>query len=472
MIVVRFARDLRLEDNAVLAAAAERGPVLPVLVLDGTTLESLARCRHRAAFFAGAVRALDDALRERGSALVVRRGDAITELTAAAREAGARGVLWSARYDGSGARDDRALQAALEEAGFEAHAVDDAPAVPPEAIERDDNGYRAFRPYLDRWHAIPIPSYDRPILLRFATADVRSDALPTPHELGASSAGEDANPRSAAARLRAFLADGARVYAAARHLPAEDGTSRLSAHLAYGTISLRSVVRATREALDNPFLLNEERRSLRVFVRSLALRDFFMQLGYFHPETDEEPLQERLRGFEFASDHPALEAWRTGRTGFPLVDAGIRQLAATGWMHPDARAVAASFLCFDLGVDWRVGRDEWDHWLIEDEPAVAQGNWQWIAGVGADLAAYPRIYNPVTQGRKCDPLGKYVRRWIPELASRSDREILEPEAEARRSQLSLSLFGDNGYPAPVVDHDVAAREFLERYKREVSVASS
>ena len=174
-----------------------------------------------------------------------------------------------------------------------------------------------------------------------------------------------------------------------------------------------------------------------------------------------------MRGFAFARSHPALDAWRSGRTGFPLVDAGIRELRATGWMHPRLRAIAASFLCFDLGVDWRVGRDEWDTYLIEDAPALAVGNWQWIAGVGADLAAYPRIYNPLKQARRFDPRAQYVRRWIPELAGIPDAAILDPLAAPRRRQLQLPLFGERGYPAPVLDHEQAARAFLARYAREV-----
>ncbi|MDP9017444.1 MAG: FAD-binding domain-containing protein, partial [Candidatus Eremiobacteraeota bacterium] len=143
----------------------------------------------------------------------------------------------------------------------------------------------------------------------------------------------------------------------------------------------------------------------------------------------------------------------------PLVDAGIRQLHATGWMHPRVRSIAASFLCFDLGVDWRVGMTEWDRHFIEDDPALSTGNWQWIAGVGADLAAYPRIYNPIKQAQRFDPLGIYVRRWIPELANRFNVVRLQGPTAA----LELPLFGANTYPEPVVDHEKAAREFLARY---------
>ena len=136
-------------------------------------------------------------------------------------------------------------------------------------------------------------------------------------------------------------------------------------------------------------------------------------------------------------------------------------------MHPRVRSIAASFLCFDLGVDWRVGRDEWDRYLIEDDPGLAAGNWQWAAGVGADLAAYPRIYNPAKQARRFDPSAQYIRRWIPELAGVPDVAILDPVAGRRERQIQLPLFTDRGYPPPILDHEAAARAFLERYGREV-----
>ena len=143
--------------------------------------------------------------------------------------------------------------------------------------------------------------------------------------------------------------------------------------------------------MGDAFLLAEERASLRMLVRALAQRDFFLQLAWFFEGARDEPLQAKMLAFPFARRHPLLGAWREGRTGYPLVDAGMRQLRASGWMHPRARQIAASFLCFDLAVDWRVGRDEWDRHLVEDEPALATGNWQWIAAVGADLAQFPRI---------------------------------------------------------------------------------
>ena len=466
MFICRFTHDLRLEDHAALAAAAEAGPVLPILVLDAELDQSLRRSPRRAAFFVAAVCALDASLRERGSRLVMRRGDAAEVLTRIARECGATGVAWSARYDGAGMQLDETLRAQLEEAGLQARLVHDAPAIAPEEIERSDDGmgYRAFQAYFERRRALPIPSFDRPLLMRFASAEIESDPLPQPSDFGSNAALPEASSSGAAAALEQFLSSSALLYATAQHVPAEDGTSHLSPHFSFGTISMRVAVRATLQRIDDPFLLNEERHSLRLFLRSLALRDFFLQLAWFHPETQQMALQERMRDFEFAQTHPALDAWCEGKTGYPLVDAGMRQLAQTGWMHPHVRAVAASFLCFDLGVDWRVGRDAWDRLLVEDDPAVATGNWQWIAGVGADLAQYPRIYNPETQARRFDPEARYIRRWLPEL----EHAPLATWQRKREETPMLPLFDGSAYPARVVDHGAAARAFLARYRERVS----
>jgi deoxyribodipyrimidine photo-lyase len=466
--VFAFSRDLRLTDHAGLAAAARHGDVVPVHVVDTVSLTRLRRSPRRAAHYCAAVRALDAALRARGSALIVRRGNPGQALRSLARAVGASVVGWSCGYDAKSIRRDRDLQSALEEAGLRALPVHDAPAVPPEdaAAGHRGDGYRAFVPYHARWRTL-IPAEDAGSAT-FAAVDIASEPLPFPEEFGGQAqTDEPAGEDDARARLTAFLAGPALQYGVARNVPAAGETSRLAAALSFGTIAAREVVRATRARAADPFLLVEERTSLKLYLRALAQRDFFLQLGWYHESVGEEPLQQKMRGFAFARSHRHLDAWRSGRTGFPLIDAGIRELRATGWMHPRVRAIAASFLCFDLGVDWRVGRDEWDHYLTEDDPALAAGNWQWIAGVGADLAAYPRIYNPLKQARRFDPSGHYVRRWIPELAGFPDAALLDLVPTRREPQLELPLFDGHGYPAPVVDHEAVARGFLERYAREV-----
>jgi len=469
-----FRRDFRLGDHAGLAEASRFGDVVPALFLDPALERRLERNPRRAAYYCGAVSSLREALRARGTTLVVRRGSLSGAVLRLARESRAETVVWSAAYDGATMERDRALQAALEEAGLRVSIVHDAPAVPPDdtAAARasdDGSGYRAFAPYVVAWRTIRRASYDASPV-RFAEVTLASEALPEPSAFGASPLAVDGIP-SEWATLEAFdayLAGAALAYRSARNVPAQNATSRLSAALSFGIVSARTLLARIDARRGDRFLLSEERASLDVLERSLVQRDFFLQLGWFFEETPDLALQARMRAFAFARSHPGLAAWREGRTGYPLVDAGMRQLIATGWMHPRVRLVAASFLCFDLGVDWRIGRDTWDDLLVEDDAALATGNWQWSAGVGADLAQFPRIFNPRKQARWFDPLGTYVRRWVPELANLPGPAALDPEAAAQRRQLALPLFDDNAYPPPVVDHEPAARAFLARYTAFVS----
>jgi deoxyribodipyrimidine photo-lyase len=462
-----FARDLRVHDHLGLAEAARAGEVVPVLIIDVAQTGRLRASPRRAAYFCAAVAALDAELRALGSRLIVRRGPTASTLRSLARGVGASTVAWSVRYDPREMRADRDLQAALEEAGVRVLPVHDAPVIPPEEtalVHRRGDGWRAFVPYFERWQSL-VPVAPAPAVT-FARVEIASEALPHPAEFGSTLAPPvDVDARAAADKLAGFLAGPVLAYGIARNVPSAGPTSELSAELSFGTIGPRTVVAAACARAADPFLLVEERTAIRLWLRSLAQRDFFLQLAWYNDALEEQPLQEKMRRFTFARTQPGLDAWRAGNTGFPLVDAGMRELRATGRMHPRIRAVAASFLCFDLGVDWRVGRDEWDLHLIEDSPALATGNWQWIAAVGADLA-YPRIYNPLKQARRFDPTARYVRRWIPELAGLPDAAILD--ARDDESQLALPLYGPRRYPLPMLDHEDAARAFLARYRREIA----
>ncbi len=455
-----------MRDHAGLAEAARHGALVPALIVDVRREARLRNSPRRAAYFCGAVAALATSLGASGSRLIVRRGPYAMTARRLARQAGADVVVWSAGYDAPTKRADRDLQSRLEEAGLRVVIVHDAPVVAPEeaTTERSggDAGYRSFAAYLAVWRTAlrPVARFET----AFSAPELESEAAPLPSEFGSDEPIPQAATEAAArAELDAFMSGPVLHYGAARNVPAEAGTGRLAAHLSFGTLAARSVVRLIDERAGDPFLLAEERVSLRAFARSIARRDFFLQLSWFFEGDRDEPLQVKMRDFPFARSHPAFAAWLDGRTGYPFVDAGMRQLRATGWLHPHARLVAASFCCFDLGVDWRRGRDAWDRWLVEDDPALANGNWQWVAGVGADLAAYPRIYNPTRQARRFDPEARYAREWIPEVAGLPAPEILEPQARRRRPQLMLPMFDGAAYPAPVVDHDTAAHEFLRRY---------
>ncbi len=377
--VYRFSTDLRLDDHAGLAASAARGEVLPVLALDGALQARLERSPRRAAFFCGAVEALDAELQERGSRLTALRGPAAGSLIAVAREVNAAGIAWSAAYDGEGAAEDRRLQSELEEAGVEAILVHDAPAIAPETIATaQGDGYRAFAPFFDRWWSLPVASHEQPLLLQFLAPRGDATPLPQPQDFGSSQQAADAGSARARALFERFLRDDVTRYQEAAALPAADATSQLGAHLSFGTISARTIARRCRERMGDPFALAEERASLKLFLRSLARRDFFLQLSWFHPETQNEALQEKMRGFLWASTHPALTRWAEGRTGYPLVDAGIRQLQQTGWMHP-LRSRGCGFVAV-LRSRRRLARGprEWERLLVEDDPA-------WRRGTGSGL---------------------------------------------------------------------------------------
>ena len=452
---------MRLGDHAGLAEAARFGDVVPAFVSDLDFERASERNPRRAAYLCGAVSSLRAALVARGSDLVVRHGPRVQTIVRLARETRASAVCWSAAYDAATMAADRALQAALEEAGFRASIVHDAPAIAPDdtaAVRSDDDGsgYRALAPYLAAWRARPRASYATRVTFAANVPPAGATVLPEHGEPVVSEA-------AALAAFDVYLDGPALAYRTARNVPAGERTSRLSAALSFGVVSARTVLAHVDDRASDPFLLAEERASLDALRDAIARRDFFLQLGWFFEGAPDAALQDRMHDFRFARSHPALDAWRAGTTGYPLVDAGMRELRAAGWMHPRVRLVAASFLCFDLGVDWRVGRDAWDALLVEDEPALATGNWQWVAGVGADLAQVPRIFNPARQARWFDPLGAYVRRWVPELARLPDADILDPAGAALRRQLALPLFDGTAYPAPVVDHATAARAFLARY---------
>ncbi len=437
---------------------------MPALVLDSPGDPRPARSARRTAFHASAIASLDRDVRLRGTQLVVRRGALETTILALAREAGATTITWCSAYDARSVARDGALRSILESAGFKVAIVHDAPAVAPEATaalraDGDDRGYRAFAAYEAVWaHVAREPVADRVV---FAAHDLVSDTSWRPNA-GEDCGDESPDPTIALAAFDRYLACPVLGYPSAHAIPAGEPTARVSAALSFGVLSARTLLARIDVRARDPFLLTEEKLALSAFARALIRRDFFLQLAWYFDVVEDAALQPRMRDFPFALDHPAFAAWCAGTTGYPLVDAGIRQLHATGWMHPRVRAVAASFCAFDLGIDWRVGRDVWDAHLVEDDGALATGNWQWIAGVGADLAQVPRIYNPRKQLREIDSLGTYVRRWLPELAHVNDADVFDTTALRDRSQLRLNLVA-NSYPTPVVDHDRAARAFLATY---------
>ena len=439
VVLVWFRRDLRLSDHPALHAAAERGAaVVPLFVLDPRLMTG--RDAPREAWFASTLGALAGELRVAGSPLIVRRGDPREVVAQVAREAGATAVHWSDDFTPYARRRDAAVTAALSTIGVEARGFPGTALVDPDTLRTSAGGFHTvFTPFHRAWSAIP------------STAPLAAPErlIPGPVLSGESAPEASEGVGHAAARqaLERFVRGSLVGYERGRDRVDHDSTSRLSVHLRVGAISPREVRHVVQRAAVRA---GRMRRPAEAFVRQLAWRDFFTHVLWHAPASRRRELRADRRDIAWRDDPKGLAAWREGRTGYPLVDAGMRELAATGVMHNRARLVAASFLTKHLLVDWREGERWFMRRLRDGDPAVNTGNWQWVASTGADALPAFRIFNPVVQGRRFDPDGAYVRRWIPELAAVAAAQIHEPWVAG----------GVPGYPAPIVEHGQARRRAL------------
>ena len=427
--VVLFTRDLRLHDNPTLRAALDASEtVLPLFVLDdGITRTRYGAAANRRAFLAESLVDLDASLRRAGAALDVRRGDVVAETVKAVRRVGAEAVFVSADVSPYARERERRLGAEVDLRVVDASFVVPAGEVAPSG----GTHYQVFTPYyrawLPAWRGEP---HGTPRAIRLPEgATAKPPAAPRKASLVPG--GESAGAESA----RRWLRDGLAGYGTGHDAVGDDATSRLSPYLHFGCVSARALATRARE------------RGGVAFVRQLCWRDFYAQLLWGRPETVRDDL--RPRGDRWVDDAERLEAWKEGRTGYPLVDAGMRQLREEGWMHNRARLVVASFLVKDLGIDWREGARHFFDLLLDGDVAQNVGNWQWVAGTGVDTRPN-RVFNPTAQLKRLDPDGAYVRRYVPELADVPSSDLSEPGLLAP------------DYPAQVVDHAEAVAAFRKR----------
>ncbi|MET8574094.1 deoxyribodipyrimidine photo-lyase [Streptomyces sp. NPDC005012] len=448
--VVLFTADLRLHDHPPLAAArAAADEVVPLFVRDPGVAAAGFDVPNRAAFLADCLADLDASLRRRGGRLVVRSGPVEREVAAVAAECGATEVHLAAGVTGYAHRREERLREALRGRGVEVRAHGAVTtAVPPGALTPSGTDhYAVFTPYFRRWSTeglrdvLPAPRSVRvpdavrgePLPSRDGTAGV-SPGLPP----GGETAGRE--------RLARWLRDGLDAYHERQDDLAGDATSRLSPYLHFGALSPVELVRGAREH-GGP--------GAEAFVRQLCWRDFHHQVLAARPDAsfrDYRTRGDRWRGEDEA--HEEIAAWREGRTGYPLVDAAMRQLRHEGWTHNRARLPAASFLTKTLYVDWRIGARHFLDLLVDGDIVNNQMNWQWVAGTGTDTRPH-RVLNPVVQGRRFDPRGAYVRRWVPELREVEDRFVHEPWRLPEERRVAL------GYPPPLVD----LADGLARFRR-------
>jgi deoxyribodipyrimidine photo-lyase len=450
-----FRRDLRLSGNPALSAAVERGGVVPCFVLDDAVLGR----RHHTAparlrFLRAGLEALDEDLRARGSHLVVRRGAAVDVLPALAHEAGADRVAWAREVSPLGRRRDAEVRAALDAARIAVQEFPGGLVVEPEALPGPGGGgYRVFTPFYRAWLGAPfasLPAAPR----RISGPDVGSETLGAlPEGSPPLAAGREAAEQA----LARFVASGAVAsYETDRDTVAVEGTSRLSAYLRLGMLSATEVGAALGH--------DASRGGGAAFWRQVAWRDFFHHILHHHPHVARGAMRPEFDRIAWDDRPAAFDSWTRGETGYPLVDAGMRQLAQEGWMHNRARLVTASFLVKDLLIDWRRGETWFMQHLVDGDPASNNGGWQWVAGTGADAAPYFRVLSPTRQAERFDPAGAYIRRYVPELRDVPDRFIHEPWRMGPEDERGARCRIGSDYPAPIVDHGVQRVEVLARYK--------
>ena len=416
-----FRRDLRLEDNTALTKALDQHKkVIPVFIFDANILEELPRDDARVSFIYKQLKNINEQLKEYNSGLVVRHGKPQNIWRELIREFKPRAIYFNKDYEPyAGKRDSKVREIAKQE-GIEVHAFKDQVIFEEDEVLKPDGGnYTVFTPYKNRWlkefeqAGLPEPSKTK--FKNLAKTDTEFPSL------------ESINFKPSTIKVREYSLAKLDNYARGRDLPAKDVTSYLSVHLRFGTVSIRDIVR-------------EVHKSFPVFLGELIWREFFMQILFHHPRVVSENFRQKYNGIEWRNNEQEFERWCRGETGYPMVDAGMRQLNQTGYMHNRVRMVTASFLCKHLLIDWRWGEAYFAKKLLDYELSSNNGNWQWAAGTGCDAAPYFRVFNPAEQQKKFDKSHNYVKKWIPELNSFD-------------------------YPTPMIDHKFARERALKAYKK-------
>lgn len=461
--IVWFRRDLRLTDHqALIHAASHAEQVLPLYVV------STWRNRHdwtgppRQKFLCGCLASMDANLRHRGSRLIIRSGAATEVIPALAREVEAELVCFHDDPDPFGASTGRKLIEELKRLGVEGRCfTDHVLHGPDEVLTKSGDPYRVYTPYSRNWLELEKP---KPVggCPKFTTpAGPASEPLPDLSHWGLKDDGcviIEPGEHAARKRMKEWTEErsGLHDYAANRNLPDGCTTSRLSQDLRHGLISIRELYAKCRDTAANT-RESGAKASIHTFIKELAWREFYMAVLHHFPEVLDTEFNPDYRRLPWETDEAPLEKWRRGETGFPIVDAGMRELAATGFMHNRVRMITAMFLTKDLRIHWRLGESWFMRRLVDGEIASNNGGWQWSAGTGADAAPYFRIQNPWTQTKSYDPQGRYIKRWIPELKDVPPEKLCQaPKSKADR------LAKD--YPPPMVDHSVERQTTLQWFR--------
>jgi deoxyribodipyrimidine photo-lyase len=463
--IVWFRQDLRKHDNPALAAAAARGPVLAVYILDDASPGPLWRLGSASRWWLHhSLAALDAAL----GGLLLRRGDPRHVLPQLAKEVSASAVFWNRCYEPFAIARDTEIKTSLRESAVDVQSFNGSLLFEPWEVAKDDGTpYKVYTPFrracLSRSISQPAPAVPDIKVMAAAGDRLAEWGLLPKHPNWA--AGWDyvwrPGEQGALARLEQFMTEGLAGYSTLRDRVDRPNVSRLSPHLHFGEIAPQRLWTRMRHERSKP----EQQQDVDKFADEMLWREFSYHLLYHFPTLPERNWRPSFDAFPWRHDDAALRAWQHGQTGYPVVDAGMRELWRTGWMHNRARMVAASFLVKHLRIDWRHGASWFWDTLVDADLANNSASWQWVAGSGADASPYFRIFNPVTQGEKFDPDGDYVRRWCPELAGLPNKFIHAPFAAPQEVLERAGVKLGETYPSPIVQHDPARRAALQAYEQ-------
>jgi deoxyribodipyrimidine photo-lyase len=475
-----FRRDLRIRDNSALAAAcahaAPHGTVTGIFIIDPKWWNPAAQKLgpHQAPFYLQSLRELQGSLRTRNIPLIIRQGDPVAEILTLAKTLHADAVTLNKEYEPAQREMDDRLADQAAAIGLKVRRYQDAALFEEEQILTAQGGlYSVFTPYKRaslKKLATAEPS-DAGLPRRVANPRLPSTEIPTLASLGFPEVPLDITPgeKHATKLLERFIENHLATYAQTRDFPALDnGTSRLSAHLNTGTISIRQVFHALLNAQNsksNRKSKIENRKSVDTFLSQLIWRDFYRMILFHHPHTVTQPFQDRWQKLTWRSDPALFAAWQAGRTGYPIVDAAMRQLAQTGIMHNRLRMISAMFLTKDLDTHWTLGERYFMRTLMDYDQAANVGGWQWSASTGTDAAPYFRIMNPTLQSERFDPDGTFIRRWLPELARVPTPFLHAPWQMRPTDQKSSRCRIGQDYPAPIVDHATAKTAAIAKFRQ-------
>ena len=454
-----FRRDLRIADNTALHHASKNGTVIPVYLLSDWKGSHHWTGSNRQQFLCDCLGSLAKNLGTVGGRLIIREGDAVSALEMLIRETGAETIYYNRDPDPFGKRTETRLHELCSKLSISCHGYDDVALHNPyEVLTQPGNPYKVYTPYSKNWLSLEKPSpLPKPESLN-TPDDIPSRDLPTvSHWILEKPTAELPEPGERAAQMRMDHAVSKiiRSYSSLRDIPSENGTSRLSQDLRYGLISIRTLY-AKVEA-EHKTASESARLAIEIYIKELAWREFYFAILHHFPHVLDHEFNDAWRGLPWDEPAENFEKWKNGTTGFPIVDAGMRQLLKTGFMHNRVRMITAMFLTKDLHIDWKLGESHFMQHLTDGEIASNNGNWQWSAGIGADAAPYFRIQNPWTQTARYDPEGIYIKRWIPELAGVNPKGFHAPP-EGNRSLA-------DGYPLPCLDHKTERNRTLAIFKK-------